>query len=36
MLDYYGHRDRLLKVDGNQSIAQVHQEIVSGLKHPAQ
>ena len=36
MLDYYGHRDRLLKIDGNQSIAQVHQEIVNGLKHPAQ
>jgi adenylate kinase len=32
MLDYYEYRDRLLKVDGNQSIEQVHQEILQHLQ----
>ncbi|MBD1861011.1 adenylate kinase [Trichocoleus desertorum] len=32
MLDYYEHRDRLLKINSNQSIEQVHQEILQHLQ----
>ena len=32
MLDYYEHRDRLLKINGNQPIEQVHQEILQHLQ----
>ncbi|HEY9749065.1 MAG TPA: adenylate kinase [Allocoleopsis sp.] len=32
MLDYYEYRDRLLKINSNQSIEQVHQEILQRLQ----
>ena len=34
ILEYYGYRDRLLTINGNQSPEEVHQEILEQLKIP--